>query len=125
MRVRNSDTSFSSSNWALGEDSVAEVVIDAFQYRGTQNTRHSTLQYCARYGPILPTPGPRPQARRAARRGYSMSATSAPSASALVSPGDSMPNRFTRPGTPCTAGPWTTKSVMAPCAPKILGRMPA
>ena len=52
-------------------------------------------------------------------------ATCAPMASELVNPGDSMPNRFTRPGTPCTAGPWITKSAAGSPGALILGRMPA
>ena len=38
---------------------------------------------------------------------------------------DSMPSRFTKPGTPCSAGPWIMKSAAASCGALILGRMPA
>jgi hypothetical protein len=46
-------------------------------------------------------------------------------ASELVKPGDSMPNKFTKPGTPCSAGPWIKKSADASEGPLILGLMPA
>lgn len=40
----------------------------------------------------------------------SILATFSAIASEAVSPGDSMPNRFTSPATPCAARPWITKS---------------
>ena len=43
----------------------------------------------------------------------------------LVNPGDSMPNKFTKPATPCVAGPWIRKSAAGAFGPLILGRMPA
>ena len=46
-------------------------------------------------------------------------------ASAEVSPGDSMPNRLTRRATPCTSGPWITKSAGGSPGPESLGRIPA
>ena len=54
----------------------------------------------------------------------SVACTSSAIASADVSPGLSIPNRFTNPGIPCTAGPCTTKSC-ACCAGTIFGRIPA
>ena len=45
-------------------------------------------------------------------------------ASAAVMPGDSMPSRLTRPGTPCCAGPSMTKSPAGAPAGTIFGRMP-
>lgn len=36
---------------------------------------------------------------------FSARTTASPIASELVNPGDSIPNKFTRPLTPCTAGP--------------------
>ena len=41
-----------------------------------------------------------------------------------VSPGDSMPYRFTSPGTPWSFGPWITKSAAGAPSPETLGRMP-
>ena len=60
--------------------------------------------------------GPRPQASRRATRSAM--------ANADVSPGDSMPSRLTRPGTPCCSGPSMTKSVVGPPAGASFGRMP-
>ena len=37
---------------------------------------------------------------------FRRAATSSANASDAVNPGDSMPNRLTSPGTPCSAGPW-------------------
>ncbi len=54
----------------------------------------------------------------------SSTATSSAMAIALVSPGDSIPNRFTSPGTPCSAGPSIRKSGAFSCGPWILGRTP-
>lgn len=49
---------------------------------------------------------PAPKLFQAANAGsVHIAATNSPMASALVSPGDSMPNRFTRPGAPCWPGP--------------------
>ena len=42
-----------------------------------------------------------------------------------VSPGLSMPNRFTSPPMPCSAGPATMKSAGGSPGPLIFGRMPA
>ena len=53
------------------------------------------------------------------------SRTCSASASEAVRPGDSMPNRLMRPGTPWSAGPVMVKSCAgAPCG-TIFGRMPA
>ena len=38
-----------------------------------------------------------------------------------MSPGDSMPYRFTRPGTPWVSGPCTTKSAACSVGPLIFG----
>ncbi len=56
---------------------------------------------------------------------FSRDATCSAIASDAVSPGDSMPNRFTSPGTPCSAGPWIRKSRAGSPGPAIFGRMPA
>lgn len=42
-----------------------------------------------------------------------------------VKPGDSIPNRFTSPATPCTPGPSIRKSAAASPGPTNLGRIPA
>ncbi|VWB99628.1 hypothetical protein BUB20358_04766 [Burkholderia ubonensis] len=54
-----------------------------------------------------------------------ISPTRCASASAAVNPGDSMPNRFTRPRTPCCATPCTMKSAGASPGPASFGRTPA
>jgi hypothetical protein len=41
-----------------------------------------------------------------------------------VSPGDSIPNKFTSPGIPCVEGPAIMKSAAASWGPEILGRIP-
>ena len=46
------------------------------------------------------------------------------SASDEVRPGDSMPNRFTSPATPCSVYVWMQKSAKAASGPWIFGRMP-
>ncbi len=51
-------------------------------------------------------------------------ATCSPMASAAVRPGDSMPYRWTSPATPCSAGPWMTKSCAPSCGARIFGRTP-
>lgn len=51
--------------------------------------------------------------------------TASPSGSEAVSPGDSMPKRCTKPGTPCSREPCTRKSAAGAPLPEILGRMPA
>src|SRR5690606_4468886 len=57
--------------------------------------------------------------------GYPSAArTSRPMARLAVRPGDSMPNRFTSPGTPCVAGPAMMKSAAGSPGPTIFGRMP-
>jgi dethiobiotin synthetase len=65
--------------------------------------------------------------RRALRRGQraSSSARAALARARLaVSPGDSMPKKCTRPGTPCRRGPWIWKSGAGSPGPAVLGRMP-
>ena len=52
------------------------------------------------------------------------STTRSASASEAVRPGDSMPYRFTSPGTPCCRGPWITKSLFGLPAGPSFGRMP-
>src|SRR6185436_4930922 len=52
-------------------------------------------------------------------------ATSSANASEAVNPGDSMPNKLTNPATPCSGGPWITKSAAASPGPEIFGRIPA
>ena len=59
------------------------------------------------------------------RESSSSDRTCSPSARAAVRPGDSIPNRFTSPGTPCCAGPATTKSAAFWPGPTIFGRIPA
>ena len=56
--------------------------------------------------------------------GVRWSTTRSASARQLVKPGDSIPNRFTNPGTPCSAGPLMTKSAAGSVGPVIFGRMP-
>ena len=65
----------------------------------------------------------RPLERRSDHRNSSRTASA--SGSDAVSPGDSIPKRFTRPGTPWARGPCTTKSAAGASLPQILGRMPA
>ncbi len=52
-------------------------------------------------------------------------ATTSPTASALVRPGDSKPSRCTRPAQPCCSGPTGAKSGAGSSGPWILGRTPA
>jgi hypothetical protein len=61
------------------------------------------------------------QSLLSARRATTRSAR----ASEDVSPGDSMPNRLTRPATPWSPAPCTTKSALGSPGPLTLGRMPA
>jgi len=58
------------------------------------------------------------------RHRASSAATCSASASAEVRPGDSMPNRFTSPDTPCVAGPSMRKSCAGSPGPRIFGRTP-
>lgn len=51
--------------------------------------------------------------------------SSAARASDAVRPGDSMPNKFHKPSTPWSLGPWMTKSAAGSLGPEIFGRMPA
>ena len=55
----------------------------------------------------------------------SRATTVSPIARQLVRPGDSMPNRLTKPGSPCWAGPSMRKSAAGSPGPLIFGRMPA
>ena len=50
--------------------------------------------------------------------------TSSASARQAVSPGDSMPNRFTSPAMPCASGPSMRKSAAGSPGPASLGRTP-
>ena len=79
------------------------------------------VQACHMKVYAMPTASSCAQSLLSARRATTRSA----SASEDVSPGDSMPNRLTRPGTPWSAAPCTTKSAPGSPGPLILGRMPA
>lgn len=51
-------------------------------------------------------------------------ATRSANARQLVSPGDSMPNKLTSPGTPCVCGSLMMKSAAGSVGPVIFGRIP-
>jgi hypothetical protein len=71
-----------------------------------------------------------PRIRKSAARiwGCDCHASRATTSSAIdseaVSPGDSMPNRLTRYGMPCSAGPAIKKSACGSPGPRSFGRMP-
>ena len=76
-----------------------------------------TVEYAGAPRLALPLPAsvrPRFAAGQEMRAGPAVYETRAATSSAMasddVSPGDSIPNRFTRPSMPWVSGPWTTKS---------------
>ena len=66
----------------------------------------------------------RPRGGQSARETEAARSTSAAIARLAVNPGDSMPNRFIRPPTPCASGPCSMKSLGEAPGPCSFGRTP-
>ncbi len=93
---------------------------------GYDGRTRSTLTYRCRHhrhDPSHPTQPPVPSADQ--RDASSCVLTRVAIGKHAVKPGDSIPNRFTSPASPCTPGPSIRKSAAASPGPTNLGRIPA
>jgi hypothetical protein len=108
-------------------------LLAATRLRAASGIASQTISYALSVGVRLSSPPAfvsRPEMRPLWRsRRHQPSATQVLTSSAiarqLVSPGLSIPNRFTRPGSLCTVGPSIRKSAAGALGPESLGRQPA
>lgn len=113
------------ARWQIGQAVKETLIGPAFvigQHAGCAYVNHqrSPIVMGALQSIVLVRRG----SSNADHRSPSACATRSASARQLVSPGDSMPNRLTSPGTPCVAGSLMMKSAAGSVGPVIFGRTP-